>query len=281
MKPTETIVVEQTTTDTAIIGEYGPVSVVVFEWGGSTPNPESRITCKLVSTKAIKARMKKSQTKVAWLSKQPILVVLSEANNNRLHTEGIGFFLQRDYTTGEYPFADMGDVGKLTDLLNGMTEDEIRTNTYEWVGASHSIYALDAPPDAHPVNVPVRFEVSNRLADISEAQPHLEAHPDVLAVEYDEGRPMSFDHVPARLYVTAKFSDQTHDQLCEYAKAKYASYRKAGERPAGPGGHVVEEALVWGERRDHNRFGDPLGLAQFIRTEHNEYHDPEDDRCWC
>jgi hypothetical protein len=271
----EQLAVTQTQTDTAAVTFHGPVAVIAFNWAES----DHKRDMLLASSRDVKqATSKKAKRGVSKLASLRNLTLLSEAGLAHLHTHGAGFLYG-----GRVSGIDLDSLvvtskvsaDELNARLDGMTVDDITRRVIEVDGSSHGVWRLDQGDADGPMNVPVEFKVSNRFVDIDAAQAMLEQRDDVHAVTRRDGRPGSYDHVPASLDVTVTFDDATWEKLCAYALERYGTYRRAGNRPPAPSSALVSEAVTWPLHSGGGPVGDVLGLAGFAR---DHYDEPDDDR---
>lgn len=264
----------QTLTDIVDTTAYGPVTFCEFTWA----QPDNRTRTRAVVSTAALTKVLRKRNKdrlVDHISKLRDHLVCTDDGYQALHRHGVHAIWPAGYQDPHPGILNAErHPDQVQELLASWDDTTRQQRSIEPDFGSLNLWALDATDSDGPLNLPVRFELTARYIHLTNAQAHLEQHPQVLEVTYERGHPGSYDHVPASLRIMVKFTDEQWKALADAAATHYANYRKAGERPAGPSSNLIEQFLVWPHASGgSDPLGDPLGLAAFA---HDSYEEPDD-----
>lgn len=263
---------QQTTIDTVDCEAFGPVTLCVFDWEAKTA-PAARLvsTAKL----ALAAKTRRPVDAVAGL--ESVLVLTDEGLGlaKRLGPTALLPHYREAYT--EIPEAELfhqDDPTMLRAFLTGRSDDDIRSRAF--VAYEGALFDPESPQTDPPLNFPVLFAISNSYVDIRAARSHLESHPLVRSVHFDEGFPGSYAHVPSSLQVHVALPDDVRIQIEADCRAYYARFIREGER-CNASASYFEQVFTWYLTTRPEDYGDLLGLARFARPrEESIYRDDED-----
>lgn len=269
--------VQQTSIDSLEVEYYHGVALCEFSWRGKARGP----VMVLESSKVRAAIGKRKARPVDAVSKlgNDSLVVLSAAGEDVLSRLGPTHLYEyyQVFDTGyarEETLAIFNDAKAIREILTGKSASEVEACVYATVDGM-GLFTPSSPIDALPINHPIYMEASDRFVDVSRALAHLEAHPAVVAIRLDRGRPGSYDHVPSFLRMVVKLPDKVRSEIEAKSRVRLARYIHKGERYAA-GSSEFERELTWELKSNPGAYGDPLGLSAFARAR-EEYQEPRDE----
>lgn len=269
-----TMTYTQTRTDTVNVAELDGIVWLQFTFAANPGTNGQRDRTTLVGPAAYRNAVGAGRGNVLdRLAKLRPVTFLTDTGADILHHEGVAT-LAGPARINTNLFVDIDDVDHVAAEIADLDDTARARRLIEIDFSSYGAWAVDADDNDGPLRVPVIVDISNRYVNIRDAQHDLENHPGVLHVEHDDGRPGSYDHVPASLHVTWLADTDTWTALCAHAIEQHGRYTRRGDRPPAPSGMLVEEYVVWRVRSDQNH-PDPLGIRPHIRDE--ELPDPTYD----
>ena len=248
----------QSVVDTATVYEFGPVSFVHIDFGGQRTEKSSNI---LIASAAVK-RATKYEFSIDAMLRHEEYVVLSEEGRALLERYGAWAVTTKGRNLGDAELVASEELFYAAEnplcleRLAKLRDEDIN----RYVGRFVNEFFYDVSGNA--LNTPIALELSARYLNIDAAQRVLNAHPQVVRCVYDNGRPGSYDHVPASLRVWVKCSDEQFAALMNLPT-------RAGWEASVVG---TLEGAVYAES-DIEALRDFLGLSAF---RHDSYIDPTD-----
>lgn len=268
--PTRTIT--QTLTDRAHLEPHGPVTYLRFDWADGRdvardyPSRDrfvATVELEQLLDQLVGEQLGQDAAKTLAVTKLRGLAGLAI-----LSDEGLSIFDQRSYE-GFLPYTELSlDDGEARELF----DDDLARRAYFFDGYDGSWTALGSDRPANRVFL-IDFitGASARYFELDGLRPLLEAHPWVVSVARDEGRPGSYDHVPAGLVVEVKLPDDIYEALDQdEARCRDRSPRVGRARVGLPAVTATDiaDALFHAPLYDDGPAPlgtDPLGIVSTIR----------------
>lgn len=255
----------QASIDTVTCTVAGPLTLCSHTWADPAVRRRSHA---LVSTAALDAIDSAADRVVDLIAALPTHLAHCPGGADRLRATGTIFGADGMWYT-DAEFAEAAADGTFRTIIDAAVA---AGEVFEYDAWNESLWAIDADDSAGPVSRPIRFELSARYVDLAAAAAILEGDDTVTNITFDDGRPGSYDHVPASLHVVAHFNADDWALLNDATRALHPIHDTLAHRPASANSHSIEQLLTWPHRIDMGR--DILGLRATLRT--TDYVEPDD-----
>jgi hypothetical protein len=264
--------ITQTTTDTADLEVYGPVTLCVISYGNRT-STKTKSTAKLIDSGEAQSAAKKKRP-INALNDLRDLYFITDEGLDVARTLGLYSLRGYDHTfEHKYPKevklligGDQPDA--LRAALAGKSDQFITEHVFYFVEAE-ALKPIGSTSASPVINFPVQLNISDQYVDIDAAEDYLKNNPMVKAIARNRGIPGYYDHVPASLNISLQLDDATRVAIDAAATARYGGVAS---------GSFLAEVLIWPPRSGDQAFGDPLGLLPYVRTDKiNPYYEPRED----